>query len=268
MANFLNLQIQNRGYHGLTLLASYNIRKTLTNSWGKDIQHGGPAGSGWLQNPHNLMEAYGVAGYEMPQTLLLNYSYELPFGHGRQFMSNGEGLGYKLLDEVVGGWNIAGVSTWNPKGTPLLLPDVSGGVTAPGAALRYSLAPGVKVEQSKNYSAALANPNLGTFLSRNPQPILNRSAFVATQPFTFSNTPFVFPNLRNPGAFYTDATLLKKFPFSAEGTRYFELRLEAQNIFNHANFNYIDNNPTDATFGAVMGKTGQRIMQVGARIFF
>jgi hypothetical protein len=80
--------------------------------------------------------------------------------------------------------------------------------------------------------------------------------------------------VRNPGSFYTDATLLKKFPLSAEGSRYFELRLEAQNVFNHANFNKIDNNPTSPTFGGVLGKGGlanevnQRVMQIGARIFF
>lgn len=274
LANFLNLQVQSRGYHGLTLLASYNIRKTLTNSWGKDIQHGGPAGMGLLQNPHNIMEAYGVAGYEMPQTLLLNYSYELPFGRGRQFVNRHDTLGYKILDQVIGGWNIAGVSTWDPKGTPVLMPDVPGGVTAPGAALRYSLAPGEKVVQSKDYSAALVNPNAGTFFRTSPTPVLNSSAFVQTAPFTLSNAPFVFPNVRNPGAFYTDATLLKKFPFSAEGSRYFELRLEAQNVFNHANFNQIDNNPTSPTFGGILGKGGtqgqvnQRVMQIGARIFF
>ena len=269
-ANFLNMQIQSRGYHGLTLLASYNIRKTLTNSWGKDIQHTGPFFGGSLQNPHNLMEAYGVAGYEMPQTLLLNYSYELPFGHGRQFMNHGEGLGFKVLDMVVGGWNVAGVSTWNPKGTPLLVPQVPGGLTAPGAAIRYSLASGVKVKQSSNYSAALVDPNTGEFFanSGNPTRTLNSSAFVKTPDFTISNSPFVFPNVRNPGSFFTDATLLKKFPFSADGSRYFELRLEAQNVFNHANFNNIDNNPNNPTFGGVLGKSGQRIMQVGARIFF
>jgi hypothetical protein len=266
-ANFLNMQIQSRGYHGLTLLASYSIRKTLTNSWGKDIQHGGPAGSGLLQNPHDLMEAYGVAGYEMPQTLLLNYSYELPFGRGRQFMSHGDGLGYKILNEAVGGWNLAGVSTWNPKGTPLLVPDVQTGQTAPGAALRYSLAPGVKVVKSTNYSSALVSAS-GNFINSTPNLILNGSAFVTTPNFGLSNAPFIFPNVRNPGSFFTDATLLKKFPFSAEGSRYFEIRLEAQNIFNHANFNNIDNNPNDGTFGGVLGKTGQRIMQVGARLFF
>ena len=74
--------------------------------------------------------------------------------------------------------------------------------------------------------------------------------------------------MRNPGSFFTDATLLKKFPLSAEGARYFELRLEAQNIFNHANFNQIDNNMNDATFGGILGKSGQRIMQIGVRFFF
>lgn len=266
-ANFLNLQIQSRSYHGLTLLASYNIRKTLTNSWGKDIQHGGPAGSGFLQNPHNLMEAYGVAGYEVPQTLLLNYSYELPFGRGRQFMNHGGGA-FKVLDQIIGGWNVAGVSTWNPKGTPVLVPQVPGGITAPGAAIRYSLASGVGVKKSSDYGAALVDPNLGTFFSSNGTGVLNPAAFVPTPDFTLSNTPFIFPNLRNPGAFYTDATLLKKFPIAKEGATYFELRMEAQNVFNHANFNRIDNSPTSPTFGGVLGKTGQRIMQIGARIFF
>ena len=267
MSNFLNFQIQSRGYHGLTLLASYSIRKTLTNTWGKDIQHTGPFFCCSLQNPHNLMEAYGVAGYEMPQTLLLNYSYELPFGHGRQFMSHGDSFGSKVLDQLIGGWNVAGVSTWNPKGTPVLVPQVPGGQTAPGAALRESLAPGVKVVQSKNYSSALVDAS-GNFINSNPNLVLNTKAFVRTPDFGFSNAPFIFPNVRNPGSFFTDATLLKKFPLSAEGSRYFEIRLEAQNIFNHANYNQMDNNMSNATFGGILGKTGQRIMQVGARLFF
>lgn len=268
-SNFLNIQMQSRSYHGLTLLASYNIRKTLTNSWGKDIQHGGPAGSGYLQNPHNLMEAYGVAGYEVPQTVLLNYSYELPFGRGRQFVNRDDALGYKLLNQVIGGWNVAGVTTWNPKGTPVLMPQIPGGLTAPGAAIRYSLAPGVDVKTSSNYSAALVDPNVGQFFSSTPTKVLNPAAFVRTPDFTLANSPFIFPNLRNPGAFYTDATLLKKFPIAREGETYFELRMEAQNVFNHANYNTIDNNPNDPTFGGILGKQQYpRVMQVGARVFF
>lgn len=85
-------------------------------------------------------------------------------------------------------------------------------------------------------------------------------------------TSFIFPHLRNPGSFFTDATLLKKSPISSDGERYLEMRLGAQNVFNRADFSKIDNHPTDTTFAGVLGKgsatTRMRIMEVGARLFF
>ncbi len=265
-SHFLNFQIQTRGYHGLALLASYSIRKTLTNTGGKDIQHGGPVGSGWLQNPHNIMEGYGLALYEMPRTLLLNYSYDLPFGHGRRFLSAGNGWSQRFIDAFIGGWGFAGVSTWHPKGTPVLMPTVSGGVTAPGAALRWSHAPGTNYVTDKDYGRGLIVN--GAFASANPQGIFNSSAFVRTSDYGLSNAAFVFPNVRNPGNFYTDATMLKKFYFFHSEARYAEFRLEALNIFNHPNYGTIDNNPDSPTFGGVNGKSGSRTMQLGLRIFF
>src|SRR5262249_41257918 len=89
MSNFLNLQMQSRNYHGLSLLASYTIRKTLINNIGKDPrQRGLPGGSRHLQNPNDLDEYYSVALYEYPQNLLLNYYYELPVGRGKKWMGN------------------------------------------------------------------------------------------------------------------------------------------------------------------------------------
>lgn len=266
-SNFITFQAQTRNYHGFTLLASYAIRKTLTNTGGKDIQHGGPVGSGLLQDPHNLMEGYGLALYELPQTLLLNYSYDLPFGHGRQFLSGGSGWSQKLIDGFLGGWAVAGVSTWYPKGTPVLMPDVNGGVTAPGAAIRWSLAPGTNyLNPNANYSQGIILN--GAFTNPNPQGIFNSAAFARTPDYGFSNAAFVFPNVRNPGAFYTDATILKKFYFPKYESLNLEFRAEAQNIFNHPNFGAIDNNPDDPTFGGVQGKSGNRIMQLGLRLFF
>lgn len=273
-SNFLNMQIQTRNYHGLMLLGSYSIRKTLTNTAGKDIQHNGPAGIGVLQNPHNLMEGYGVALYEMPQTVLLNYSYDLPFGQGRQFLNQTGGWSHKLLNGFVGGWTLAGVSTWNPKGTPVLVPTVSGGVTAPGAALRWSLNPGTSVHNSNSYSGAVFVN--GAFVNPSAQGILNSAAFVRTPDYSIGNAPFVFPNVRNPGSFFTDATLLKKFHFSSTEARYLEARIEALNIFNHPNLGCapgscsgsVDNNPDSPTFGGVNGKYGSRTMQIGLRLFF
>jgi hypothetical protein len=78
----------------------------------------------------------------------------------------------------------------------------------------------------------------------------------------------MFANLRNPGDFYTDASILKKFYFTDDQARYFELRIEAQNIFNHPNFGGIIADPDSPTFGGINGKIGQRVMQVGGRFFF
>jgi len=269
-SNFLNMQIQTRRYHGLTLLASYAIRKTLTNTAGKDIQHNGPAGRGLLQNPSDLMEAYGVALYEAPQTMLLNYSYDLPFGRGRQFLGTVNGWKQHVLDAIVGGWAFAGVTTWNPKGIPVLVPDVAGGVTAPGAALRWSLAPNVAYQRSINFNNAIFVN--GAFSNASPETLFNPAAFVRTPDYGFGNTPFVFPDVRYPGSLFTDATLLKKFYFGESTARYLELRVEALNAFNHPYFdpnrNYIDNNPDSPTFGGINGKSGSRTMQLGLRFFF
>ena len=71
-SNFLNFQIQSRNFKGLELLASYAIRKTLTDVNSTDIHVGGASSGGLLQNPHNLMEGYAVAAYELPQTLKVN----------------------------------------------------------------------------------------------------------------------------------------------------------------------------------------------------
>ena len=78
---------------------------------------------GLLQNPHNLMEGYGLALYEKPQTMKLNYSYDLPFGRGRQFLGAPNGIGGHVLDAAVGGWAVAGITVWDPKGVPVLMPD-------------------------------------------------------------------------------------------------------------------------------------------------
>ncbi len=270
-SNFANFQIQSRAFRGLTLLASYAIRKTLTNTEGTDPQHAGTTNQGILQNPHNLMEGYGLALYEKPQTLKLNYSYDLPFGARREFLGNPQGFGGHFLDAFVGGWSLAGISIWDPKGKPVLVPRVDGGVTAPGAALRWTLLSSDYQKTNKNYGDAVYVN--GAFTKNSASGILKSTAFSRTPDYSLSNAPFVFPDVRGPGDFSTDATLMKKFFFSDSQSRYLELRVEATNVFNHPVFgqpnqNAVDNDPDSPTFGGINGKTGSRVMQVGVRYFF
>jgi hypothetical protein len=264
LANFANFQIQSRNFNGLELLASYAIRKTLTNAASTDINNNGLS-YGVLQNPHNLMEGYSVSPSEMPQTMKLNYSYDLPFGHGRQFLNQINGVSGRITDALVGGWAVAGITTWNVKGTPVQVPTVDGGQQVPGAALRWSFLNKNFRKSGVSYKDALVIN--GAFAST-ATGVLNASSFERTPDYSLANSPVFFANLRNPGGFYTDASILKKFYLSDDKTRNFELRLEAQNILNHPVFGSIIADPDSPTFGGINGKTGQRVMQAGARFFF
>ncbi len=264
-SHFANFQMQSRSYHGLELMAAWSIRKTLTNTGSTDIHVFG-ATAGALQNPHNLMEAYGVSPAEMPATLKLNYSYDLPFGRGRAWLGAPQGVGERVLDAVAGGWALAGITTWSPHGTPVQVPTVDNSHQVPGAALRWSFA-GTHFRRSgaSNSSALVIN---GGFANKTGPGLLNQSAFQRTPDFSISNSPVFFANLRNPGAFTTDASILKKFYLSDNKARYFEARLEALNILNHPIYGNIISDPDSAVFGGINGKTGQRVMQLGVRFFF
>lgn len=263
-SHYLNLQIQTRGWHGLALLASYNIRKTITTSGAKDWRNGGP-GNYSMQDPNNLNETYGVATYEVPQRLMLEYSYDLPVGRGRYFLGSPSSLGAKVLDNVIGGWGIAGITTYWPKGTPQYTPNVPNYNAAPYAVVRYSVN-GPYKNPGFNPECALLRD--GQFVSSNPCGYFNPDVFERTPDYSFGNLPQFYPDVRNPGGFTTDATVMKNFYFSADRERYLNIRVEAYNFFNHPNYGGLNPNPWSVGFGGLSGKSGNRTMQIGARIFF
>ncbi len=166
-----------------------------------------------------------------------------------------------------GGWSFAGITTWSPKGIPVQVPKVDGGNQVPGAALRWSLS-------SKNVRrSGVSNQDAwsSTVISPMAAPkaeFLTAASLSRHLTFPLANSPVFFPNLRNPGEFTTDASILKKFLINDNSERYFEVRVEALNFFNHPVFGQIINDPASPVFGGINGKTGQRVMQLGARFFF
>jgi hypothetical protein len=76
-------------------------------------------------------------------------------------------------------------------------------------------------------------------------------------------------NLRGPGFFETDMTIYRTFSLSERVK--FQLRAEALNATNHANFNLPDANVNSTTFGFItstFGPNQQRQWRFGARVSF
>lgn len=120
----------------------------------------------------------------------------------------------------------------------MLTPDVSGGATAPGTALRWSLGPGTNYLHSNiDYSqGVIVN---GGFNNANSAGIINSTAVVRTPDY-----------------------------FTKSESLYAEFGAEALYIFNRPNYGASDDNPDSPTFGGVQGKSGNRIRQLGLRLFF
>jgi len=63
---------------------------------------------------NNLKGEYSLSSQDVPQRLIINYVLDLPFGHGKKWMSDATGI----KDKVIAGWGIDGVTTLQ-RGFPL-----------------------------------------------------------------------------------------------------------------------------------------------------
>jgi hypothetical protein len=80
-------------------------------------------------------------------------------------------------------------------------------------------------------------------------------------------------SLHGPGINVTNIALLKEIHITEQ--RYFELRLETQNTFNHVSFSSPNTNIASANFGRITSDSvgngtgqGPRLVQLGAKFYF
>ena len=118
-------------YHAL----QWTIRKRLSNGLQFDLnytfsksidlgssQENGGSFSGFIQNTWNPSQMRAVSNYDTTQQINVSGVYELPFGRHRRFGTNMN----RILDAVVGGWQLSGVYR-QTSGLPLLSTTASAG---------------------------------------------------------------------------------------------------------------------------------------------
>jgi outer membrane receptor protein involved in Fe transport len=229
--NALQVRYEQRFVAGLTLLNSFTWEHSLDNA-SASLEGNTPS----PQNGLNLTADYAQSDYNLPVANVTSLVYDLPFGHGRTFVSNANGL----LDSIVGGWQVSAINTaqagtpfnltYSPNATQQVSPQIS--ATYRGAnEYRPNVVPGQKITQGvKNRQA-----NTGYVNS------INYNAFVLP-PVQDAAKNYLSPfgsASRNPGrspAFNeTDLDLNKRFNTPVESLK-IEFRAEAYNLFNHTNF--------------------------------
>ncbi len=244
----LQIRLTKRYGTGLTVLANYTWSKNLTDadsdyapqeSW----NGGSPAG---LYDPDNPKDEKSYSEFDQPQIAKIAYTYDLPFGQHRKFLTNDN----KALDLVVGGWTLGGLDSY-ATGFPLFVtetgwtPGTFAG-TATGAQARPNVVPGAAL---KGY-----NGHTGGYVFGQSH-IINPGAFAQAPNYTFGDAPRLLGGARNFAHEDEDLQLGKAFPLVTERVL-LHFRFDAFNIFNRHSYGCLDDTVGDAAFGEFTCGTG------------
>ena len=266
--NALQVRYEQRAVGGLTLLNSFTWEHSLDNA-SASLEGNTPS----PQDGNNIAADYSQSDYNLPIANVTSLVYELPFGSGRHFLSSSG----KLVDGVIGGWQISGINTIQA-GTPFNLTYTpnSANAVSPQISATYRGAneyrPNVVHGQPVTQGRSVKQANTGYIQYVN----LNAFTLPPTGPANALLSPFGNAS-RNPGrtpAFYeTDLALNKTFSTHVESLKV-QFRTEFYNIFNHTNLylpasgfgGTLGGNPTS---GGVISSTFEpRIIQFGLKVLY
>ncbi|HLJ18148.1 MAG TPA: carboxypeptidase regulatory-like domain-containing protein [Bryobacteraceae bacterium] len=243
------LSIQKRFSQGLTLLASYTKAKLISDSVAAPIGFGAVeqvTNNGYQNGQYDRALERSVDPTDVPQRLAISGVYELPFGKGRPIA-----IQNNVINAIFGGWQAQTIITLQ-KGLPVLITGASNNLaTRPN---------------STGQSAQLSNPTAAEWF--------NTAVFVNPPNYTYGNVGRALPDVRNPGFFNTDFSLIKNTKI---GERWnLQLRGEAFNLDNHVNLGYPNvtfvpgpnGQNVSSTFGTITSARDARSIQIGAKLLF
>jgi hypothetical protein len=257
MYHALQLTLEKHYSHGLQISANYTFSKSIDDSSIYDTNVSWlTSTSSWLysvQDPNKPWLDKSLSVFDIPNVFKFNYTYDLPFGRGRAFGSSMP----RVLDLLIGGWKTAGVWTVHD-GFPLTLGSENGGTPIP----TYG-------QQRPDIVGTVAR-NTGPESSWVNQYFANPSAFQLAPPYTLGDAPRALSAIRSPFFWTTNLSIDKDFSLSSKyEAMKLELRLEAQNAFNHPVFGTPNTFVGDPQFGVITyTAVGPRQCQLALKFLF
>ncbi|MBI3263061.1 MAG: carboxypeptidase regulatory-like domain-containing protein, partial [Acidobacteria bacterium] len=165
-------------------------------------------------DPYNKKLNRGLSDFDVRHALSINFSYELPFGPGQRFRAGATGLARALIE----GWQVHGIFTAlsGVPVTPIYTFDNDRDATTDNEQ-RPNLAPGVTRIQRVSRTR-LFDPSVFMLPPVGSRGTLGRNTIIG------------------PGLVTFDPSITKLFYLTGARDKSVQLRVEAFNVFNRANF--------------------------------
>jgi len=216
----------------LNLLAGYTYSKCMDNASG--LQES--------TNPFDPSLSIGLCNFDVTHNFVFSYNWLMPFD---RFVSTG------WAKKLAGGWSLSGITNF-ATGLPVSLSEnddqsLIGANAVPVDVPNYNV----------GHILADTNPRHGNFY-------FNTSLFSPEQLGQLGNSRRRF--FHGPGLNNFDMALLKTTKITED--KELQLRFEAFNIFNHAQFKTPTGEINSSSFGFVTDARDPRIMQIGVKFLF
>ena len=205
--------------------SSHGLQFDLNYTWSHSIDNVSLIANSYAYNGYGFLcditrprICRADSDFDVTNYLNGNFLYQLPFGHGRDFLPTLP----RWADEAIGGWELSGLPSWHT-GTPYMANSVA-------FLMSYS-----------NEDPAILTGGLG--------PMKSHVTVQNGQVYAFKNYQTAYNqyqgptgfemgsrnNLRGPHYFDLDLGLGKTFPIYKEGVN-LKFRVDAFNALNHPNF--------------------------------
>jgi len=234
MYNSLRVHLVKRFSRGIQMNANY--------TWGRAMTNSSSLAEATVQNPYNLRQEWERASIDLRHIFQLSYVYELPFGHGKRFGANWNGV----TNAVLGGWSAEGI-TRAQTGAPLN-PRINQDRANVGRTYQRPDATGI-------------DPNAGP---QTPDAWFNVSAFALPAPYTYGTSGAFVINA--PGRYNWDLAMQKDFRWLERQS--IQFRAEAFNLPNSVSMGNPDTTFDGNHFGQITSATAARIIQFALRYSF
>jgi hypothetical protein len=238
-----------RPSRGLTLNANYTYSKLM--GYPNTTLEGNTGTDNTVQNTYNPRADYTLLPNDVRHALVLDYTYELPFGHGRAILNRGT-----VANALAGGWNISAIQRYQ-SGFPLSIKMSTNSLSIFNSYQRPNLVPGVN--PSSHTPNSRFNPAQGS-------TIFNLAAFVSPGNSSFGNASPTYSNLRNYAVLSEDLSVGKKTKIGEHLV--WSFYSQAFNVFNRHRFTGFGTSFGASDFGKPNATNASRAVQFGTRLQF
>ena len=261
--NSLQVFLQKRISHGLTYGLAYTYSHAIDNGSGFENTSFGIRGTNLAIPRLNV----GDSAFDARHRFVANYTYEIPVPQALRGGNKGR---------LFQGWRIAGITTLQ-EGFPINISNSDFTSLTCNAFFFYGCPDNA---QQLTPSIQKFNPRqVQTLVNGRGQTIKNVNFYFAPADFCSARRNLTCPmqygmfgndardSLHGPGINITNLAILKDIHVTEQ--KYFELRLESQNTFNHVSFSNPNGDVNSSNFGKITADSqGPRLIQLGAKFYF